>query len=133
MFGLNDEEGETALWKGNGSQRGLIGHKKYLIVYKFFLDSDWLLSEIFPICLIWWWIFIFSYFLVFYIVCSSEYEAKLEEFTELEMSINGTNQRTSKGYAVKDVAVWWLFESFKDMMESKGYTWEHYVEVFANN
>ena len=47
------------------------------------------------------------------------------------MSINGTNQRTSKGYAVKDVAVWWLFESFKDMMESKGYTWEHYVEVFA--
>ena len=49
------------------------------------------------------------------------------------MSINGTKQRTSKGYAVKDVAVWWLFESFKDMMESKGYTWEHYVEVFANN
>ena len=54
---------------------------------------------------------------------------KLEEFTELEMAINGVKKRTAKGYAIKDVATWWLFKVHKESLESKGYTWEGYFEV----
>ena len=58
------------------------------------------------------------------IVNLTDFEKKLEEFTELEMSINGIKKRTAKGYALKDVCVWWLFQEHKDSLESKGFTWK---------
>ena len=48
---------------------------------------------------------------------TSEFDTKLEEFTELEMSINGIKKRTAKGYALKDTAVWWLFSQYKETLE----------------
>ena len=64
---------------------------------------------------------------------ASEFDTKLEEFTELEMSINGIKKRTAKGYALKDTAVWWLFSQYKETLESGGYSWDRYVEVCLKN
>ena len=46
------------------------------------------------------------------------------------MQINGVKNRTAKGYACKDVAVWWLFKTFPESMTNKGYSWENYLKVF---
>ena len=58
-----------------------------------------------------------------------DFKTKLQEFTEMEMEINGVKERTAKGYAIKDTAVWWLFEKHSESMRQKGYSWEQYVEV----
>ena len=58
-----------------------------------------------------------------------EYEPKLDEFTEMELEVNGVKKHTAKGYAIKDTAVWWLFEKYGQTLEEKGYTWEEYLEV----
>ena len=49
-----------------------------------------------------------------------EYEPKLEEFTELELKTNGVNEHTAKGYAIKDVAAWWLVREFPDSLRDTG-------------
>ena len=59
----------------------------------------------------------------------TEFEIKLDEFSNMELEINGIKNRTAKGYAVKDCAVWWLFQTFPNSMESKGYKWDQYMEV----
>ena len=56
-----------------------------------------------------------------------EYEPKLEEFTELELKTNGVKERTAKGYAIKDVAAWWLFRECPESSREMGYSWEGYI------
>ena len=34
-----------------------------------------------------------------------------------------------KGYALKDVAVWWLMKEFSGSFERVHYTWEDYLQV----
>ena len=73
-------------------------------------------------------------FLIFYLIVL-EFEEKIEEFTELEMEINGVKSRTAKayifikklwltfwqGYAIKDAAVYWMFRKFPETHEGLGY------------
>ena len=80
-----------------------------------------------------------------------EYEEKLEEFTAMEMEINGIKPRTAKGiiqngsiyyilelfllgYAIKDVAVHWLMKEFPGTFQRLNFSWDDYVKVkiFSN-
>ena len=58
-----------------------------------------------------------------------DYAEKLQRFTALELEVNGVKERTAKGYAIKDVAVWWLFDTFPECMRDKGFSWDEYLEV----
>ena len=59
----------------------------------------------------------------------SEYDSKLDEFTDMEVQINNIKKRTAKGYGIKDTAVWWLFQEYKETLNSKWYCWDGYVQV----
>ena len=56
-----------------------------------------------------------------------EYETKLEEFTKMELEINGVKDRTAKGYAIKDTAVYWLFKEYEGTLRSKDFSWEYLI------
>ena len=88
--------------------------------------------EVHCICPITWFVYWLKT-VIFTNYYASEFDTKLEEFTELEMSINGIKKRTAKGYALKDTAVWWLFSQYKETLESGGYSWDRYVEVCLKN
>ena len=75
-----------------------------------------------------------------------EYGELLTYFTQLEMDINQVKKRTARGiytiqyiqiiqyfplllgYAIKDVAVKYIFDHHKDVFLSLGHPWEEYLE-----
>ena len=69
----------------------------------------------------------------FFLYCIfKDFKGRLQEFEDLELQINGVKERTAKGYAIKDIAVWWLFKKFPESMDQAGYLWEEYLEVIMH-
>ena len=53
-----------------------------------------------------------------------EFGDLLEQFTKMQMYINGCKKRTAHGYALKDFAVFYLMRSYPEVFASLGRNWD---------
>ena len=64
-----------------------------------------------------------SFFIGFTLIIL-EFGDLLEQFTKMQMDINGCKKRTARGYALKDVAVFYLMRSYPEVFTSLGRNWD---------